>query len=329
MSHDAEDRTETSLQPQVNPAEVVAPQEEEERRKGKLSLRTKIIAGLAGASVVGASVAGLAISNNSKAEPSEQEQGNEQFDPNNGQNPYDPLQPTSEPTTPETEAPETEPSTPAEVIAAIDAENIPESILELGTFALLTPENQAKMREMYDLDINTFRAQPYEEQVAFGMQIHENMRPIIDHDLSSHGVNDLHYTDSPTTAQEIQDNFTYNDIMAARLITLNQDGSGFYDNGLALKMASIAQDVTVTSEDFWDSSYGQIDFYNNLWSIEGMIEQWKTTVTNESRAADGTLTYTSTNETGSATIKTRPVSYISLVDGSARQLEVTIDVIHG
>lgn len=233
-----------------------------------------------------------------------------------------PSEPTPEaPVTPgPQETAEHQPTTPAEVIAAIDVENTPPSILELGTYSLLSPENQTKMHSLYEMDVAVFREQPYEDQVAFGMQILDNMRPRVDHDLAQNDI-DLHYKDTPTTAQDIHDNITYIDIVAARLFTKDEESNITFDNDLALKLISITQDVNVASEDGWDSLYGQVSL-DTAWSFESMYNNWKVTVTSESLAEDGTLTYESFNSNGSLTVQARTMTYASMLDGSAKQLMV-------
>ena len=234
--------------------------------------------------------------------------------------------PTAEaPVTPGTqETAEPQPTTPAEVIAAIDATKVPENILELGTYSLLSPEAQAKMQSLNEMDATTtFRDQPYEDQVAFCMQILDNIRPRVDYALSENNIS-LHYTDNPTTAQQIQDNSTYIEIAATNFLTKGEDGSYAFDNQLALKFASIIQDVRVTVEGRIDETYGQITVAT-LPSYSSMYEAWKATVSNESVAEDGTITYTETTEAGEiVTMQTKPVSYTSMLDGSAKQLYVVV-----
>lgn len=135
----------------------IAPRREEERR-GKLSLKTKIIAGLAGASVVGGSVAGLVISNSSNAEPREQEQGNEQ--------------PTSEPTTPETETTEesvrTFPGTAIPESLSEASEELPTTIMKGSLYETLTSEQKSRVDGWYDAIYTngTFLDLPIEERMA-------------------------------------------------------------------------------------------------------------------------------------------------------------------
>ena len=213
---------------------------------------------------------------------------------------------------------EARPTTPAELV---NVKEIPTSILELGTYQLLSPEKQAVMQSLYAMDKMAFREQPNEAQVSFCMQILDNLRPIVDYQLKLNNITDLIFTENPTTAQQIEDNDRYISIAASRLITRG-DGEYKFDSELAYKMASCGQDTKITDEGLWDQIYGQATAAG--WSFESMNNEFKATVTSESTAADGTVTATIEDQGQTATKKYRQVSYPRMSDGTPSTLYVTI-----
>lgn len=276
----------------------------------------RAVGGVAALLLAGGAVVGVANAN----------KGDGDSDPN-------PVATASAPETPgETTEPSPEPTqepevrTPAEVIASINVNEYPSSIIELGTFELLPPENQARMHELDNMDAVTFRAQPYEgEQVPFLMQILDNERPLVDHQLAINGITDLHYTDNPTTAQQIADNITYIEITAGRLITRDATDNYVYDTLLAQKMLSLINDIRVEPEDQWDELYGPITI-PTLWSFPSLDEHFGLTVTSESLAPDGTQSFDASNALGdSISMQVSSVAYTSMIDNSAQQLQVVIN----
>jgi hypothetical protein len=165
------------------------------------------------------------------------------------------------------------------------------------------------MQEMYNLDVDSFRARPYEGQVAFVAQIIESMQSRIDDELADNDIVGLHYTENPTTTpQEIQNNFAYAQIVAARLITKDSSGTFAFDTETALKMASA---IGVPDGGFWDEAYGQMTM-GTLWGFQPMMERFETTIDSVSLNEDGTVAgYVCHNTEYSATVQVERVNYTS------------------
>lgn len=216
--------------------------------------------------------------------------------------------------------PEPQPTTPEELV---EIGIIQKSNVEIGTFQLLTPEKQAEMRQLSDMDIETFRAQPYETQLAFGMQVLENQVPILDDRLKTNNI-DLQYTENPTTAQEIVDNSVYIGIMADHLIYEDDTANYVFDTELALKFASVIEDVRVTETAAWDNT--MLGFtVSNQWSYESDYAASHCTVTSEQTAEDGTLSVECAGDGFDISQQYKQVTYVSMLDGSEKQRYVITD----
>lgn len=87
------------------------------------------------------------------------------------------------------------------------------SIVEMGTYANLSPEQAEWMQTINSLTPEQFALQPREIQTAYGEQIFENVLVTVQYALRQEGIT-LNYTENPETAQEIMDNYTLRAIAA-------------------------------------------------------------------------------------------------------------------
>lgn len=226
----------------------------------------------------------------------------------------------AEPTAPST--PEATP-TPDNVNVDVDPTQVPTNNIELGTFALLSPEAQARMRELGNMDTPTFRTEPYEDQLAFLGQVFDNQRPIADWLLEQNNI-ELTYTDNPTTAQQALDNLAYINIMANHLVYKDSDGSFVFDTALAQKFASFSQDTRVADSGMWDEITGSFTA-RTMYSYESDYNSNKCIADNDvPLPAEGPISIScSTPAGGSLVIDMARTNYVDMSGNPASVILLT------
>lgn len=179
------------------------------------------------------------------------------------------------------EAPVGPPKTAEQLIE--NPSRIPDSILELGTFANLTEGQQEWMRQVDQMTPEEFIALPREEQIAFGQQIFENVRVLVQAVRAEQGARRIPFTPNPTTAQEVVDNRTLQWMATGwcyNRIDGNYDNEPVFDVIASMGIYALGRDIKdPETMALWEANYRTFaDNYGNRVAPQNMTN-WEREVT--------------------------------------------------
>ena len=295
----------TSLQEAVDNRLIQTPDHagtlSEKSEKKKISLRTKIIASIAGIGLVagGVGVAASLANRETPTEPGTSEPGEQPIDQGEGVLP---------PEGGENEAPV--PSSP-EVNEGFDVSQPHESVVYENLFETLTPEQQAEITRYEEMSLEDFRTLPHQEQLVFAQYVRDNNIAVLEYRLEQSGDAAIITKSNFDTPEGVFANHQVNSFLLSSLKEFSDEDGIVFDYETAKKASALLVDHSKDPL----ASQG-IDALIDTWNINTPAGVNPNTYNSGTSNEDGYFLANSTTFEGETVQSTFIVTEGSKVDGT-------------